>query len=107
MKNNYSLESIENIDKNTSSISNLSDARSVVLWAYAYDRSVNDISDVIELNNGYVVAHLDDIKDEGTKKLEDVGACAIMPLGAPIGSGRRAVRVLRWPPMAGSPGRVV
>ncbi len=72
LKNNYFLESVENIDKNTSSISNLSDARSVILWAYADDRYVNDISDVIELNNGYVVSFLSDMTKKGTKKLDDV-----------------------------------
>jgi len=68
----YSLESIIDLDKNTSVINNLSDARNVVLWAYDDSRDSDDISEVIELTNGYVVAHLDNIKDEGIKKLEDV-----------------------------------
>ncbi len=68
----YSLESIIDLDKNTSVINNLSDARNVVLWAYDDSRDSDDISEVIELTNGYVVAHLDNIKDKGIKKLEDV-----------------------------------
>ena len=50
----------------------MQEARNVVIWAYDDSRDTDDISEVIELNNGYVVAHLDDIKDEGTKKLDDV-----------------------------------
>ena len=71
-KKNYSVVSIENLDKNASVISSVPDARSVVLWAYDDQRDIEDISDVIELNNGYVVSFLSDIKKEGTKKLEDV-----------------------------------
>ena len=71
-KKNYSVVSIENVDKNASVISSVPDARSVVLWAYDDQRDIDDISDVIELNNGYVVSLLSDIKKEGTKRLEDV-----------------------------------
>ena len=68
----YSLESISELDKNATDLNSLQEARNVVIWAYDDARDANDISDVIELNNGYVVAHLGDIKKEGTKKLEDV-----------------------------------
>lgn len=68
----YSLESISELDKNATDLNSLQEARNVVIWAYDDARDANDISDVIELNNGYIVAHLDDIKKEGTKKLEDV-----------------------------------
>ena len=68
----YPLETVSELDKNSTIINNLQEARSVVIWAYDDARDSDDISEVIELNNGYVVAHLDDIKNEGTKKLEDV-----------------------------------
>ena len=68
----YSLEFVSELDKNATVINSLQEARSVVIWAYDDTRDSDDISDVIELNNGYVVAHLGDIKNEGTKKLEDV-----------------------------------
>lgn len=68
----YSIESISELDKNATDLNSLQEARNVVIWAYDDARDANDISDVIELNNGYIVAHLDDIKKEGTKKLEDV-----------------------------------
>ena len=68
----YSIESISELDKNATDLNSLQEARNVVIWAYDDARDANDISDVIELNNGYVVAHLGDIKKEGTKKLEDV-----------------------------------
>lgn len=68
----YPLETVSELDKNSTIINNLQEARSVVIWAYDDSRDSDDISEVIELNNGYVVAHLDDIKNEGTKKLEDV-----------------------------------
>ncbi len=69
---NYSFESVNYIDKNATTISNVTDARSIVLWAYDDDRYTNDVSDVIELNDGYVVSYLSDIIKEGTKKLDDV-----------------------------------
>jgi len=69
---NYSFESVNYIDKNATAISNVTDARSIVLWAYDDDRYTNDVSDVIELNDGYVVSYLSDIIKEGTKKLDDV-----------------------------------
>ena len=68
----YILQTVSELDKNSTVIDNLQEARNVVIWAYDDSRDADDISEVIELNNGYVVAHLDDIKDEGTKKLDDV-----------------------------------
>ena len=68
----YFSQSALDLDKNSSNISNITDARNVVLWAYDDSRDTDDISDVLELNNGYIVAHLADIKDEGTKKIDDV-----------------------------------
>ncbi len=68
----YALQTVSELDKNSTVIDNLQEARNVVIWAYDDSRDADDISEVIELNNGYVVAHLDDIKDEGTKKLDDV-----------------------------------
>ena len=71
-KYNYSFQTVNNIDKNATAISNLTDARSIVLWAYDDDRYNNDVSDVIELNDSYVVSYLSNIIKEGTKKLNDV-----------------------------------
>jgi peptidyl-prolyl cis-trans isomerase D len=68
----YTLQTVSELDKNSTVIDNLQEARNVVIWAYDDSRDTDDISEVIELNNGYVVAHLDDIKDEGTKRLDDV-----------------------------------
>ena len=68
----YFSQSALDLDKNSSNISNITDARNVVLWAYDDSRDTDDISDVLELNNGYIVAHLADIKDEGTKNIDDV-----------------------------------
>ena len=71
-KYNYSFQTVNNIDKNATAISNLTDSRSIVLWAYVDDRYNNDVSDVIELNDSYVVSYLSNIIKEGTKKLNDV-----------------------------------
>lgn len=68
----YTSQTVSELDKNSTVIDNLQEARNVVIWAYDDSRDTDDISEVIELNNGYVVSHLDDIKDEGTKKLDDV-----------------------------------
>ena len=35
---------------------------------YDDDREIGDLSDVIELDNGYVISKISDIKFEGTKK---------------------------------------
>lgn len=69
---NYLLQKVVELDKNTTVINSLDEARNIVIWAYDDARDSDDISDVIELNDGYIVAHLGDIKNEGTKKLEDV-----------------------------------
>ena len=71
-KYNYSFQTVNNIDKNATAISNLTDARNIVLWAYDDDRYNNDVSDVIELNDSYVVSYLSNIIKEGTRKLNDV-----------------------------------
>ncbi len=69
----YDFKTETNVGKFTNRVSNiLEDARSVVLWTYGDSRDEGDISDVIELNNSYVVTYLKEINEEGTKDLEDV-----------------------------------
>ncbi|MDX5321127.1 MAG: SurA N-terminal domain-containing protein [Bacteroidota bacterium] len=53
-------------------IPNIENAREIVRWAFNADRDLGDVSDVIGVDNKYVVAQLVDIKKEGTAKLEDV-----------------------------------
>ena len=60
------------LDKNSSDLGSVQDARNVVIWAYADDRYVEDISDVIETDEGYIVAQVNVITDEGTKDLDEV-----------------------------------
>ena len=60
------------LDKNSSDLGSVQDARNVVIWAYADDRYVEDISDVIETDEGYIVAQVNVITYEGTKDLDEV-----------------------------------
>ena len=62
----------DDIDKNGDVLGLLNNARSVFLWAYDDDREIGDLSDVIELDNGYVISKISDIKSEGTKEITEV-----------------------------------
>jgi peptidyl-prolyl cis-trans isomerase D len=67
-----STEQATNVGKNNILVGNLSNARELVRWAYAKDRSVGDVSPVFEINDQYVVAALTGKRDKGYAKLEDV-----------------------------------
>ena len=69
---NTNINSQEILDKEAINFGVLENARSVVMWAYDDRRSINDYSEVIELDNGYVIAYLSNINKEGTKSLDDV-----------------------------------
>ena len=71
-ENNKSIDSENNLDNKASNFGNLENARSVVIWTYDDTRDINDLSEVIELDDGYVVAHVSDIKEEGTKNIDEV-----------------------------------
>lgn len=63
---------VNDLDKNSSDLGPVQDARNVIIWAYADDRYEEDISDVIETDEGYIVAQVNVITDEGTKNLDEV-----------------------------------
>ncbi|QCR24039.1 peptidylprolyl isomerase [Pontibacter sp. SGAir0037] len=65
-------EEAANIGKNNILVGNLSNARELVRWAYAKDRSVGDVSPVFEINDQYVVATLTGKREKGYAKVEDV-----------------------------------
>ena len=71
-ENNKSINSENDLDNKASSFGNLENARSVVIWTYDDSRDINDLSEVIELDDGYVVVHVSDIKEEGTKNIDEV-----------------------------------
>ena len=60
-----------NVDANSRNLNNLTNARSVVMWAFG-EGSVGEVSPVFELDNSYVVATLVSRKEEGDANLEDV-----------------------------------
>ncbi|WP_299706154.1 peptidylprolyl isomerase [uncultured Pontibacter sp.] len=74
VKKNEALtpEQADNVGKNNVLVGNLSNARELVRWAYANDRSVGDVSPVFEINDNYVVAALTGEREKGYAKLEDV-----------------------------------
>ncbi len=71
-ESNYKMLSSNNLDKNDKKIADLNNSRSIIIWAYGDNISLNSISDVIEMDDGYVIAIVSDIKEKGTKNLDDV-----------------------------------
>ena len=63
---------ISDIDKNSTEVGTIPNARNVILWSYSDDRYVGEVSDVLETDEGYIVAQINEMKDEGTKKLDEV-----------------------------------
>ncbi|HBH25308.1 MAG TPA: foldase [Cytophagales bacterium] len=75
-KNNIERDSLilrraVNLGKNDRRMNNLSNARTVIQWAYR-DASLGEVSPVFELDDAYVVAVLTAVQEEGTADLEDV-----------------------------------
>ena len=60
-----------NVDKNARRITGLTEARTVVYWAYN-KASVGDISQVYEIEDQYIIAALSGKQEEGTSNLEAV-----------------------------------
>ena len=63
--------STNRINKNDQTVGSLQNSRSLIMWAYGVD-DLGEISNVIELDNTYVIGILSEIKEEGTSELEDV-----------------------------------
>ncbi len=70
--NNIIGGNISDIDKNSTEVGTIPNARNVILWSYSDDRYVGEVSDVLETDEGYIVAQINEMKDEGTKKLDEV-----------------------------------
>ena len=60
-----------NVDATSRNLNNITDARSVVIWAFS-EAAAGEVSEVFELDNSYLVATLVSRKEEGEAKLEDV-----------------------------------
>jgi peptidyl-prolyl cis-trans isomerase D len=71
-ESNYKMLSSNNLNKNDKTIADLNNSRSIIIWVYSDNASLNSISDVIEMDDGYVIAIVSDIKEKGTKNLDDV-----------------------------------
>ena len=71
-ENNIIGGNIIDIDKNSTEVGTIPNARNVILWSYSDDRYVGEVSDVLETDEGYIVAQINEMKDEGTKKLDEV-----------------------------------
>ena len=63
--------STSKINKNDQTVGSLQNSRSLIMWAYGVD-NIDEISNVIELDNSYVIGVVSEIKEEGTSELEDV-----------------------------------
>ncbi len=60
------------LDKNAKAVNNLSDARSLVKWAYNAEEG--SISDILEINDQYIVAALTDVNNDGYKTVSEVSS---------------------------------
>lgn len=65
------LRSARNVGKNSSRVGTLTDARSIVLWLYN-DASIDEVSNVLEFNDKYVIAVMTGRQPEGTASLSQV-----------------------------------
>ncbi len=61
----------EGIGKNDRRFNDISNARSVIQWVYNTEK-ISKVSDVLEIDNSYVIATLTKITDAGPASLEDV-----------------------------------
>ncbi len=68
---NLKVLSHNDIDKNNQNLPSLDNSRNLIMWLYSAE-DVGEVSSVIELDQGYVIGVLSEIKNEGTSKLEDV-----------------------------------
>lgn len=69
---NYRIIQANSIDANARNINNLTNAREVIRWAFS-EASADEVSQVFELDNAYVVATLVSKKEEGEEvKIADV-----------------------------------
>ncbi len=67
----YSIKTAANLGKNDTRIGSISNARNVISWLYN-KASVNDVSEVFELENTYMVAVMIGLQPEGTAELSQV-----------------------------------
>lgn len=70
-KNNYQINTVNNIDKNDIKISTLTNARNIVFWLYN-SGEIEKISNVFELDDEYIIAIMTEQQDKGVAKLESV-----------------------------------
>lgn len=62
----------DNIKKTDKSLPAINQGRPVVQWMFDKKTDVGDVSDVLELSDRFLVAHLQSKKEEGFAKLDDV-----------------------------------
>jgi peptidyl-prolyl cis-trans isomerase D len=67
------INDAENLKKDDRRISDLGDAREIIRWAFL-EASINEASNVFELEDQYIIAVLIDKTEEGPAKLDDVRA---------------------------------
>jgi peptidyl-prolyl cis-trans isomerase D len=65
------LKSATRVSQNDTRMGTIISARGIVMWAFG-QASVGDVSDVYELDEGYVIVALTGEQDKGTARLEDV-----------------------------------
>lgn len=67
----FSLKSASSLKRNDTRVGTVTDARRVVMWLYN-DASVDEVSEVFELDNNYMVAVMTGKQAEGTANLSQV-----------------------------------
>jgi peptidyl-prolyl cis-trans isomerase D len=70
-KENYRIQTVNDLTPNSRNVNDLTGAREVVRWAFT-EASVGNVSEIFEVDNAYVVALLTDQTEEGIAELKDV-----------------------------------
>ncbi len=62
----------ERIGKNARNFNQIQNSRRVIQWIYDEETKVGDVSEVIELDDQYIIASLTKVREEGTASVDDV-----------------------------------
>lgn len=71
-KDSLQVVSVPSIGQNDQNLNNLQNVRQAVMWAYGKDTDIGDVSDVYEIEGGYLVATLSGASEEGDVSIESL-----------------------------------
>ena len=65
-------ETVSKVNPNDQTVAGMQKARNLVRWMFGDDADIGDVSDVLEIDNNYVVAVMTGAREEGYASLADV-----------------------------------